>query len=293
MIMKRRIEESELIINPDGSIFHLHLRPEDIADTVILVGDPGRVDTIASFFSRVDATAENREFKTITGVFNGKRISAVSTGIGTDNIDIVVNELDALVNINLNDRTEKSEKTKLKLVRLGTSGALQPDIPVDSFVMTTIAIGFDGLLNFYHGRNDVCNIEMEEAFLEHTQWNPLCAKPYFVPSSPELIEMFKDFTIQGVTISAPGFYGPQGRVLRLPLADEKLNQKIESFKFKGRRITNFEMESSAINGLSLLLGHYSLTICAIIANRIIKQASPDYKANVKKLIEHTLTRLTQ
>lgn len=288
----RRIEESELIINPDGSIFHLHLRPEDIADTIILVGDPGRVDTIASFFSKVEITAENREFKSITGTFNGKRISAISTGIGTDNIDIVVNELDALVNIDLKDRTEKSQKKKLRLVRLGTSGALQPDIPVDSFVLTGIAIGFDGLLNFYENRNKVSNLEMEKAFIEHTQWNPLCAKPYFVPSSPELIDLFKDFTINGVTISAPGFYGPQGRVLRLPLADQRLNEKIESFSFQGKRITNFEMESSAINGLSLLLGHYSLTICAIIANRIIKQASPDYKANVKRLIEQTLLRLS-
>lgn len=288
----RRIEESELIINPDGSIFHLHLRPEDIADTIILVGDPGRVDTIASFFSKVEITAENREFKSITGTFNGKRISAISTGIGTDNIDIVVNELDALVNIDLKDRTEKSQKKKLKLVRLGTSGALQPDIPVDSFVLTGIAIGFDGLLNFYENRNKVSNLEMEKAFIEHTQWNPLCAKPYFVPSSPELIDLFKDFTINGVTISAPGFYGPQGRVLRLPLADQRLNEKIESFSYQGKRITNFEMESSAINGLSLLLGHYSLTICAIIANRIIKQASPDYKANVKRLIEQTLLRLS-
>lgn len=288
----RRIEESELIINPDGSIFHLHLRPEDIADTIILVGDPGRVDTIASFFSKVEITAENREFKSITGTFNGKRISAISTGIGTDNIDIVVNELDALVNIDLKDRTEKSQKKKLKLVRLGTSGALQPDIPVDSFVLTGIAIGFDGLLNFYENRNKVSNLEMEKAFIEHTQWNPLCAKPYFVPSSPELIDLFKDFTINGVTISAPGFYGPQGRVLRLPLADQRLNEKIESFSYQGKRITNFEMESSAINGLSLLLGHYSLTICAIIANRIIKQASPNYKANVKRLIEQTLLRLS-
>ena len=288
----RRIEESELIINPDGSIFHLHLRPEEIADNIILVGDPGRVDTVASFFSKIEATADNREFKTVTGTFNGKRISVVSTGIGTDNIDIVVNELDALVNIDLKERTEKSIKKKLRLVRLGTSGALQPDIPVDSFVLTGIAIGFDGLLNFYKGRDQVCNLGMEKAFLEHTQWNSQCAKPYFVPSSPELIRLFEDFTINGTTISAPGFYGPQGRVLRLPLADENINSKIESFRYEGRKITNFEMESSAINGLSLLLGHYSLTICAIIANRITKQASPDYKSNVKILIEQALNRLT-
>jgi uridine phosphorylase len=289
----KTIEPSELIINPDGSIFHLHIKPNDISNTVILVGDPGRVDTISSFFNRIDFTVSNREFKTVTGWFNGKRLSVVSTGIGTDNIDIVVNELDALVNINFQTRQEKSEKQQLTLVRLGTSGALQPDIPVDSFVLTQMAIGFDGLLNFYDRRNEVCNLDMEAAFLAHTNWNPLCAKPYFVPSSDELVKRFEDFTIKGTTISAPGFYGPQGRVLRLPLADNELNDKIESFRYKESKITNFEMESSAINGLSLLLGHKSLTICAIIANRVTKKASPNYKPAVKKLIEEALNRLTQ
>jgi uridine phosphorylase len=289
----RIIEPSELIINPNGSIFHLHLRPSDISETVILVGDPGRVDTVASFFSRIEFTVSNREFKTVTGIFNGKRISVVSTGIGTDNIDIVVNELDALVNIDLETRQEKSDKKELTMVRLGTSGALQPDIPVDSFVLTSTAIGFDGLLNFYHGRNKVSDLEMEAAFIEHTKWNPLCAKPYFVESAPELVSLFQDITIKGVTISAPGFYGPQGRVLRLPLADDSLNTSIESFRYKGQKITNFEMESSAINGLSLLLGHKSVTICAIIANRVTKQASADYKANMKKLIEQSLIHLTK
>lgn len=289
----RTIEPSELIINPDGSIFHLHLRPDDIASTVILVGDPGRVDTVASFFSRIEFSTSNREFKTITGYFNGKRISVLSTGIGTDNIDIVVNELDALANIDLKTRQELDEKKKLTLVRLGTSGALQADIPVDSFVLTSIAIGFDGLLNFYKGRNQISDLAMEAAFLEHTQWNPLFSKPYFVPSSPGLIELFEDMSIKGVTISAPGFYGPQGRVLRLPLADSNLNEAIENFRYKDQKITNFEMESSAINGLSLLLGHYSITICAIIANRVTKQASADYKTNVRKLIEEALIRLTK
>jgi uridine phosphorylase len=289
----RTIEPSELIINPDGSIFHLHLRPDDISSTVVLVGDPGRVDTVASFFSRIEFTTANREFKTITGYFNGKRVSVVSTGIGTDNIDIVVNELDALVNIDLKTRQEKKEKKKLTIVRLGTSGALQADIPVDSFVLTSMAIGFDGLLNFYHGRNQISDLAMETAFMEHTQWNPLCAKPYFVASSPRLISMFEDLTIKGVTISAPGFYGPQGRVLRLPLADSNLNESIESFRYKDQKITNFEMESSAINGLSLLMGHDSVTICAIIANRVTKQATSDYKSNVKKLIEQALIRLTK
>ncbi len=291
--MMRIIEPSELIINPNGSIFHLHLRPEDISDTIILVGDPGRVDTVASFFSRKELTVSNREFKTVTGYFNGKRISVVSTGIGTDNIDIVVNELDALVNIDLETRQEKPEKKQLTLVRLGTSGALQPDIPVDSYVLTAKSIGFDGLLNFYSRRNEVSDLQMEAAFIEHTQWNELCAKPYFVSSSDKLISLFEDMTIKGLTISAPGFYGPQGRVLRLPLADASLNESIESFRYKGHKITNFEMESSAINGLSLLLGHQAVTICSIIANRVTKQASTDYKANVKKLIEQALVRLTK
>ncbi|MBN1989466.1 MAG: nucleoside phosphorylase [Bacteroidales bacterium] len=289
----RIIEPSELIINPDGSIFHLHLKPEHLADTVILVGDPGRVETVSSFFSSIEVSVSNREFMSVTGIYNGKRLTVVSTGIGTDNIDIVVNELDALANINLNTRTVKAEKKKLTLVRLGTSGAIQADIPIESYVMTETSIGFDGLLNFYAGRNEVCDLEMEEAFLAHTQWNAQCAKPYFANSAPRLVNLFADFTIKGVTISAPGFYGPQGRVLRLPLADEHLNDKIETFLYKGRRITNFEMESSAINGLSALLGHDAITICAIIANRVNKGATKDYKPAVKNLIEQTLIRLTK
>ncbi|MDD2277781.1 MAG: nucleoside phosphorylase [Bacteroidales bacterium] len=289
----RIIEPSELILNPNGSIFHLHLKPEDVADKVILVGDPGRVDTVAKFFSKIELTVSNREFKTTTGFFNGKRISVVSTGIGTDNIDIVVNELDALVNIDLEKRQVKEKHRQLTIVRLGTSGALQADIPVDCFVSTNIAVGFDGLLNFYDGRNRVSDLAMEAAFLKHTNWKPLLAKPYFVHSNTELVELFKEITVQGVTISAPGFYGPQGRVLRLPLADSDLNNSIESFRYNDLKITNFEMESSAINGLSLLLGHSSITICAIIANRILKTASADYKSNIKKLIEQALQRLTK
>ncbi len=288
----RVIESSELIINPDGSIFHLHLKPEDISDKIILVGDPGRVDTVSAFFDSIEVSVSNREFKTATGLYKGKRLTVVSTGIGTDNIDIVVNELDALVNIDLKTRTEKPEKKRLTLVRLGTSGALQPEIELGSFVMTEISVGFDGLLNFYANRNLISDLEMEEAFLKHTNWNPLCAKPYFCKSSSKLISLFKDFTIPGVTISAPGFYGPQGRVLRLPLADPLLNDKIVSFNYKGRKITNFEMESSAINGLSLLLGHDSLTICTIIANRVVKDATKDYKPYISKLIENTLDKLS-
>ncbi len=287
----RVIESSELIINSDGTIFHLHLKPEDISDKVILVGDPGRVETVASFFDSKEVSVSNREFKTITGTYKGNRITVISTGIGTDNIDIVVNELDALVNIDLKTRTEKPEKKKLTMVRLGTSGALQPEIDLGSFVMTEISIGFDGLLNFYANRNSISDLEMEEAFLKHTSWNPQCAKPYFCKSSAKLVELFSDFTIQGVTISAPGFYGPQGRVLRLPLADPMLNDKIVDFSYKNRKITNFEMESSAINGLSLLLGHDAITICTIIANRVIKDATKDYSPYINTLTQKTLDKL--
>lgn len=289
----RVIEPSELIINSDGSIFHLHLLPEQISDTVIMVGDPGRVETVSSFFSSKEFTVSNREFTTTTGTFNGKRITVLSTGIGTDNIDIVVNELDALANIDLKTRTAKDKHRKLTLVRLGTSGALQPDIPLASFVLTEISIGFDGLLNFYANRDKVCDLAMEQAFLKHTDWNAQCAKPYFTYSSERLVKLFESYTIKGVTISAPGFYGPQGRVLRLPLADAHLNEKIESFSYNGRRITNFEMESSAINGLSKLMGHDSVTICAIIANRVVKDATKDYRPAIKSLIEQTLIKLTE
>lgn len=289
----RVIEPSELIINSDGSIFHLHLLPEQISDTIIMVGDPGRVDTVSSFFSSKEFTVSNREFTTTTGTYNGKRITVLSTGIGTDNIDIVVNELDALANIDLKTRTVKDTHRKLTLVRLGTSGALQPDIPLASFVLTEISIGFDGLLNFYANRDKVCDLAMEQAFLKHTDWNKQCAKPYFTYSSERLVKLFESYTIKGVTISAPGFYGPQGRVLRLPLADSHLNEKIESFTHNGRRITNFEMESSAINGLSKLMGHDSVTICAIIANRVIKDATKDYQPAIKSLIEQTLIKLTE
>jgi uridine phosphorylase len=289
----RIIEPSELIINPDGSIFHLHLHPEQISDTIIMVGDPGRVETVSSFFSKKEFTVSNREFNTTTGIYNNKRITVVSTGIGTDNIDIVVNELDALANIDLKARTVKETHKKLTLIRLGTSGALQPDIPLASNVLTEISVGFDGLLNFYANRDKVCELEMEQAFLKHTNWNSQCAKPYFTKSSERLVNLFESFTIKGLTISAPGFYGPQGRVLRLPLADANLNEKIESFRFNGKKIANFEMESSAINGLSKLMGHESVTICTIIANRVIKDATKDYKPAIKNLIEQTLNKISE
>lgn len=287
------IQHSELIINNDGSIFHLHLKPEQISDNIILVGDPDRVDTVASYFEKIDFTSQNREFKSITGRFNGKRITVISTGIGTDNIDIVLNELDALANIDLETRTIKAEHKSLNIVRIGTSGGLQTDLPVNSFVVSEKSIGFDGMLNFYANREKHCDIEFEKAFKEFTNWNESLPTFYVVDSSEKLSSKFGDniFT-HGVTISAPGFYGPQGRVLRLPLAYPDLNMQIEKFRFKHYKITNFEMESSAIYGLSKMLGHEALTICLIIANRVVLTANENYRDEMKKLIRIVLERLT-
>jgi uridine phosphorylase len=284
----RVIEPSELLIKDDGSIYHLHLRPEQLADTVILVGDPGRVETVASYFQTVECKVSNREFYTITGVYNGKRISVISTGIGTDNIDIVINELDALVNIDFATRTVKPELKKLTLVRLGTSGAIQGNIPLGSHLISAISVGFDGLLNFYASRDNVSDLKIEESFKKQVGWNPQLPSPYFVASSKELLDLFAGFTIRGATISAPGFYGPQGRVLRLPLADANINDKIEAFEHNGVKITNFEMESSALAGLAKLLGHDATTICTIIANRVNKTALADYSSAVNAMIENTL-----
>lgn len=287
-----RIAESELIINPDGSIFHLHLKPEQLANKVILVGDPGRVKMIASYFDEVECEVFNREFNTITGTFNGKRISVVSTGIGTDNIDIVVNELDAIVNIDFESRTVKQNKTTLELVRIGTTGGLQEEAKVDSFVMSTASIGFDGVLNYYARRDEVCDLEFEEAFTSHLSWNPQLASPYVIHAAEQLVTKFEgEEVLNGVTISAPGFYGPQGRVLRLPIADSEINDKITSFEFNGVKVTNYEMESSAIAGLGKLLGHKAVTLCAVIANRVSKTYSNDYKPVVKKLVEYVLDRI--
>jgi len=287
------IQHSELIINDDGSIFHLHLKPEQISDHIILVGDPGRVDTIASFFSKTDFTVQNREFKTITGWYNGKKLTVISTGIGTDNIDIVLNELDALANIDLEKREIKKEHKSLNIVRIGTSGGLQPDIPVNSFVVSQKSIGFDGMLNFYANREEYCDVDFEKAFKTFTNWNKSLPTFYVVDSSEKLRLKFNDgiFT-HGVTISAPGFYGPQGRVLRLPLAVPELNNQIEEFRYNQHRITNFEMESSAIYGLSKMLGHEALTICLIIANRVVLTANENYRDEMKRLIILVLERLT-
>lgn len=289
----RRIESSELIINADGSVFHLHLRPEQLADTVLLVGDPGRVENVAEYFSDREPAVANREFKTITGTYKGRRMSVVSTGIGTDNIDIVVTELDALANIDFTSRTEKAEKKRLTLLRIGTSGAIQPDIPLGTLVFSRTSVGFDGLLNFYAGRNEVCDLEIEKAFIEHTGWSDLLARPYFIDADTGLFEHFSDVSTEGITVSAPGFYAPQGRWVRLRPADPELNDKIESFLYNGRRITNFEMEGSALAGLSALMGHRAATLCAIIAQRVNKNANTDYKPYVRHMIETALDKLAE
>lgn len=286
------IRSSELIINPDGSIFHLHLKPEQLADHVLLVGDPDRVELIASFMTDIEFTVQNREFVSTTGKYGNKRITAISTGIGTDNIDIVVNELDALANIDLETREIKDEKKSLNIIRIGTSGGLQKDLPVNSFVISKKAIGFDGLLNFYANRQSVSDIGFERIFMEHTEWNPMLTTPYVVDASVKLYSKIagEEFH-EGVTISAPGFYGPQGRTLRLELADPLLNDKIESFYYNDFRITNYEMECSAIYGLSAMLGHEALTVCLIIANRVSKDANGDYHPYMKKLVKLILDKL--
>lgn len=293
-MMTQKIAPSELILNSDGTVFHLHLLPGQLAQNVILVGDPERVEMIASFFETIEVKARNREFVTITGLYKGKRVSVLSTGIGTDNIDIVVNELDALVNIDLKTREVKAQKTSLNLIRIGTSGALQGDIPVDSFLASRKAIGFDGLLNYYDGRNEISDLEFESSFKKHMNWNALLASPYVVDCDKELFTKIIDSEfVNGVTISAPGFYGPQGRELRLKIVDRQINDKIETFRFNDYKITNYEMECSAIYGLSKLLGHRALTVCIIIANRISREASSDYKPVMKRLVNKILDKLTQ
>ena len=290
-MQERIIPSSELIINEDGSIFHLHLLPEQLADIVLLVGDPGRVNMIAEFFDSIECRVSNREFNTVTGCYKGKRMTAMSTGIGIGNIDISVTELDALANVDFTTRKVKEQKRQLTLVRLGTSGALQADIKVGEFVFARTSLGFDGLLNYYAGRNDVCDLALEEAFVKHTGWNPIFPRPYFIDSDPTLWELFKDSVTEGITIAAPGFYAPQGRWVRLQPADPNLNAKVESFRFGERRMTNFEMESSALAGMATLMGHRATTICTIIAQRIAQDACTDYKPFVKQMIKMALNKL--
>lgn len=287
------IRSSELIINKDGSIFHLHLKPENIADYIILVGDPSRVEMIASHFTDIEFKIQNREFVSTTGKYNNTRITVLSTGIGTDNIDIVLNELDALVNIDLGSRKIKTKKRSLKIIRIGTSGGMQRNLPVNSFVLSRKAIGFDGLLNFYANREQISDMDFERNFCNHTEWNRNLGRPYVVDSSDFLYKKLKsDKIVDGVTISAPGFYGPQGRELRLQTIDPLLNEKIESFCYNDFIITNYEMECSAIYGLSALLGHEALTICLIIANRTTKKANENYHPHMKELVKLVLDKIS-
>ena len=292
--MKEYFAPSELIINEDGSVFHLHLKPEQLADKVILVGDPGRVALMASHFDTKECEVESREFKTITGSYKGKRITVTSTGIGCDNIDIVMNELDALANIDFGTRYEKENLKSLEIVRIGTCGGLQPYTPVGTFICSEISVGFDGLLNFYEGRNAVCDLPLERALLNHLGWTGnMCAPaPYAIHADSEMVERIaaKDM-VRGITVACGGFFGPQGRKLRIPLADPHQNEKIESFEYQGRRITNFEMESSALAGLARLQGHKATTVCLVIANRVAKEANTGYKNQIDDLIKSVLERI--
>lgn len=292
--MKKKFESSELIINSDGTVFHLHLKPEQLADKIILVGDPARVELVASHFETRECEVESREFRTITGTYKGKRITVTSTGIGCDNVDIVVNEIDALANINFETREENDKFRQLEFVRIGTCGGLQEDTPVGTFVCSQKSIGFDGLLNFYAGRNSVCDLAFEQHFLLHMGWSGnMCAPaPYVIDADADLIDRIaKNDMVRGVTIAAGGFFGPQGRELRIPLADPRQNEKIVNFKYNGYRITNFEMESSALAGLAKLMGHKATTVCMVIANRRAKEANTGYKNTIDKLIVTVLDRI--
>ncbi len=288
-----RIPESELIINDDGSAFHIHLRPEELADIVILVGDPGRVEMVGEYLTDIEFRHSSREFVSTTGKYNGKRLTVLSTGIGTDNCDIVMTELDALANVDFETREPKETHRTLTILRIGTTGAIHADIPLGSPIFSHYSVGCDGLLNWYANRMEITDIEMEEAFKEHVGWNRHLPSPYFVKASENLIRRFEDCTVKGVTISAPGFYGPQGRVVRLGLAMPDMLEKFESFRYNGYRITNFEMESSAVAGLAKQLGHEAGTVCCAIANRYLKSSNPDYKPQVRKLVELALERLTR
>ncbi|MBP3251079.1 MAG: nucleoside phosphorylase [Prevotella sp.] len=283
---------SELIINEDGSCFHLHLRPEQLADRVILVGDPARVNTVAEHFDTIECDVQSREFHTITGMYKGKRITCQSHGIGCDNIDIVMTELDSLANIDYASRTLKPEHRTLTCVRIGTCGGLQPFTPTGSFVASVKSIGFDGLLNYYAGRNDVCDLQLEEAFKRHMQWDPIKGAPYVAVADKQLIEQVaQDDMVRGYTISCGGFYGPQGREIRLPIADPRQNEKVEAFEYDGMRVCNFEMESSALAGLASLLGHRAMTCCMVIANRYAQEMNTAYKNTIDTLIQKVLDRI--
>ncbi len=279
---------SELPINPDGSVYHLGIKPEHLAPTIILVGDPGRVERVAAHFDTIEARAHHREFVSATGTIGSMRLMVLSTGIGTDNIDIVVNELDALANIDFETRTNKAEHTSLQLVRLGTSGSIQKEIQPGSLVMSEWALGFDNLIHYYAGSSSLRNLPFEEAFMNHMQWNPDLSRPYAIAASQKLVEQFRKISIAGITISSPGFYGPQGRELRIKPYYDQFTERIASFRFEDRSITNFEMEGSAIYGLSRFLGHEAITVCSIIANRITKEFDSEADKTIGKMIELSL-----
>lgn len=289
---KQHFASSELIINNDGSCFHLHLRPEQLADRVILVGDPGRVNTVAEYFDNIECEVSNREFHSITGTYQDKRITVQSTGIGCDNIDIVMTELDTLANIDYKTRTIKDKHRTLTFVRIGTCGGLQPFTPIGTFIASVKSIGFDGLLNYYADRNDVCDLEMENAFKEHMKWNPLKGSPYVAIANPELVDQIAcEDMVRGYTVACGGFYGPQGRQIRLRIEDPEQNEKVESFEYDGLRVCNFEMESSALAGLASLLGHRAMTCCMVIANRYSQNMNTEYKNSIDTLISLVLQRI--
>lgn len=286
------IPESELIINPDGTVFHLHLHPDQLTDNIILVGDPARVNMVAEFFDTKTYDVASREFHAIGGTYKGKPIMCLSHGIGPDNIDIVITELDALANVDFNTRRVRPEHRTLTMVRIGTSGALQPELSLGTPVIAEKSIGFDGVLNYYAGRNRVADLEFEKALCDHTGWNPLWARPYVVDADAELVARIGgDDMVRGNTISAVGFYGPQGRKVRLDLSNPDLNRRIEEFEFKGRKVTNYEMESAPLAGMGRLMGHKCMTVCSIIANRFNTEANPNYKSGVRDLIATVLERL--
>lgn len=291
---KKYFAESELIINKDGSVFHLHVRPEQLADKVILVGDPGRVALVASHFEEKEMEVESREFRTVTGTYKGKRITVISTGIGCDNIDIVMNEVDALANIDFQTRTEKQQLRSLEIVRIGTCGGLQLNTPEGTFICSEYSVGFDGLLNFYEGRNAVCDLKMERALIGHLGWtgNMCQPYPYVIKADENLVERIaQNDMVRGITVACGGFFGPQGRQLRVPLVDPHQNEKIESFEYEGMHITNFEMESSALAGLAKLMGHRATTTCMVIANRRAGKANMGYKNIIDDLITLVLDRI--
>ncbi|MDK2969512.1 MAG: uridine phosphorylase [Bacteroidota bacterium] len=287
----RIIPESEFIINPDGSAFHLHIKPEQLADKIVMMGDPDRVGMTGKFFDSIECDIQSREFHTITGMYKGKRITALSHGIGTDNIDIVFTELDALANIDFNTRCVKENFRQLTVVRVGTSGGMQPYCPVGSYVVSEKSIGFDGLIHYYAGSEEVREVDFEEEFQKQVNWSPFHCSPYVVSADEELIDRIGFDMIRGVTISAIGFYGPQGRYVRLPLADPDLNAKIEAFRYGDYSITNYEMESSAIAGLGKMMGHKAMTVCAIIANRVALNSNANYQGSVEELIKIVLDRI--